>query len=553
MSNHSSTSPGFDAAGSVFELVQQAMTAYADRPAFSCLGQTLTFKEIEQQSRALSGYLQHNTNLVPGDRIAIQLPNIIQFPVAAYAALSAGLVIVNTNPLYTTREMAHQFRDAGVKGIIAFSEVVPKLAQVMQSDDAGCVIETVIVTRADDLLTGEQAISELLAPELAESFSPGVSLTSFNAAIGAGQAQDARLVKPKGMEALALLQYTGGTTGLSKGAMLSHGNLVANVRQTHEKFAGVQQPGEDIYICPLPLYHIYAFMVNLLLAAAQGAHNVLIPNPRDLDAFVGAIKPYAFTCFTGINTLFVGLCHHQGFKQLDFSRLKLTISGGSALTLNAANLWHRLTGCTISEGYGLSETSPVLCFNTPGNEKLGTIGWPLIDTEIEIWDEDNRALSRGETGEIVARGPQVMSGYWQQPQASEQALVNGFFKTGDIGLIHQDGRVQIIDRKKDMILVSGFNVYPNEVEGVLALHPKVLESAVVGHADESSGEKVCAYIVLEEGVPGDSDNAEYLIAEEVTAYCRSQLSAYKVPKEYHFVGELPKSTVGKILRRELRR
>ena len=552
MSNHSSTPLAVSETGSVFELVQQAMTTYADKPAFSCLGQTLTFRDIEQQSRALAGFLQNHTDLVPGDRIAIQLPNLIQFPVAAYAALSAGLVLVNTNPLYTAREMAHQFSDAGVKAIIAFSEVVPKLIEVMQSEDNGCALATVIVTKADDLLTGEQEIGKLLSPELQDSFSPEVALVSFNGAIATGLGETVSPVKPKLSDELALLQYTGGTTGLSKGAMLSHANLVANVRQSHERFAAVQQPGEDIYISPLPLYHIYAFMVNLLLAASQGAHNVLIPNPRDLDAFVNAIKPYAFTSFTGINTLFVGLCHHQGFKALDFSRLKLTISGGSALTLNAANLWREVTGCTISEGYGLSETSPVLCFNTPGNEKLGTIGWPLIDTEIEIWDEDNRVLPPGETGEIVARGPQVMSGYWQQPQASEQVLVNGFFKTGDIGFIHEDGRVQIIDRKKDMILVSGFNVYPNEVEGVLALHPKVLESAVVGHLDENSGEKVCAYIVLEQGLPGESDTAEFLIAEEITAYCRSQLSAYKVPKEYHFVGELPKSTVGKVLRRELR-
>ncbi|WDE13158.1 AMP-binding protein [Thalassomonas haliotis] len=548
MSNHSSTGVELNGLGSVFDLVQQAMTRFADKPAFSCLGQTLSFKEIEQQSQALAGYLQHHTQLLSGDRIAIQLPNIIQFPIAAYAAMSAGLVIVNTNPLYTTREMVHQFRDAGVKAIITYADVVPKLAEIISDTE----LETLIVTKADDLLTGEQDIGHLINRELLQSLPAAVSVKSFNGAITQGKMQAPRPVRPENPDTLALLQYTGGTTGLSKGAMLSHGNLAANVRQTHQRFAGVLQPGEDIYICPLPLYHIYAFMVNLLLAVSEGAHNVLIANPRDLDAFVHEIKPYAFTSFTGINTLFVGLCHHDAFKQLDFSRLKLTISGGSALTQNAANLWHQLTGCTISEGYGLSETSPVLCFNTPGKEKLGTIGWPLIDTEIEIWDEDNQALAVGETGEIVARGPQVMSGYWQQARASEQALVKGFFKTGDIGLIHDDGRVQIVDRKKDMILVSGFNVYPNEIEEVLALHPKILEAAVVGHADENSGEKVCAYIVLEQNGSQSPDFAEYLIAEQITAYCRSQLSAYKVPKEYHFVDELPKSTVGKVLRRELR-
>ena len=544
----------------VFDLVEQGMAKFADKPAFTCFGQTLTFKEIEQKSRALACYLQQKTDLSPGDRIALQLPNIIQFPIAAYAAMRAGLVIVNTNPLYTTREMAHQFNDAQVKGIIILSDALPKLAEII--DDT--VIKTVIVAKAGVLIDSQQGSSELnddleadvnndfeaaaINQQIKQQFSPSIAKIGFAQAIAAAQGLSLERARVKGLNELALLQYTGGTTGLSKGAMLSHANLLSNVQQTGDRFSGVTRVGKDIYICPLPLYHIYAFLVNLLLAASQGAHNVLIPNPRDMDAFVKEIKPHAFTCFTGINTLFVALCHQTSFKTLDFSQLKMTISGGSALTSNVAHVWQQLTGCHISEGYGLSETSPVLCFNTPGHEKLGTVGWPLIETVIEIWDENNNSLKQGDAGEIVAKGPQVMSGYWQQVEASEQSLVNGYFKTGDIGFIHEDGRVQIVDRKKDMILVSGFNVYPNEVEEVLSLHPKVVESAVVGHPDEVSGEKVCAYIVAEK--PNTSENK--LTVEEIRSYCRTQLTGYKVPKDVHFIDELPKSTVGKVLRRELR-
>jgi len=518
----------------VFDIIEKACEVYADNPAYTCLGQTLTFAEVDNKSLALARYIQ-SIGLQQGDKIAIQLPNLIQFPIAAYAAMRCGLILVNTNPLYTEREMKHQFTDAGVKAIIILSDLLPKLEAII-NDTA---IEHVITTNATDLLMPDNDANT------STTKIKGVEYHHFSTALVQG-IRASGLIKPQGeLDNLAVLQYTGGTTGLSKGAMLSHRNLLANVQQTYQRFSNRCQDGEDIYVAPLPLYHIYAFQVNLILAASHGIHNVLIPNPRDLDSLVAAIKPFKFTTFTGINTLFIGLCHHQGFKALDFSSLKLTISGGSALTDNASKIWHKVTGCTISEGYGLSETAPVVSFNQPGNECLGTIGWPLVDTDIQIWNDNNQTAPAGEEGELVVKGPQVMSGYWQQAEATEQAIVNGYFKTGDIAVRCTDGRLKIVDRKKDMIIVSGFNVYPNEIENILSEHDAIVEVAVIGKQDEQSGERVCAYIVVEQ-------NTE-LNEEALKAYCKSQLTAYKVPKEIHFIDELPKSTVGKVLRRELRK
>ena len=517
----------------VFDIIRSAFAKYAEQPAFTCLGQTLTYKEIEDNSKALACYLQQHSGLVPGDRIAIQLPNLIQFPIAAYAALQCGYVLVNTNPLYTEREMRHQFSDAGVKAVIILSDLLPKLENVLKDTN----ITHVLVTKATDMLMPQAHTESYEAND-------GVVFNNFLKALDTGNNNKSFKEVSGELEDLAALQYTGGTTGLSKGAMLSHKNLLANVQQTYQRFEHVCEDGKDIYVAPLPLYHIYAFTVNLLLAASHGTHNILIPNPRDLDAFVSAIKPYQFTCVTGINTLFVGLCHHPDFKKLDFSKLRLTVSGGSALTVNAAKLWKEATGCTISEGYGLSETSPVLSFNEPGNEKIGTIGFPLMDTEVQIWDENNNPVSQGQEGELVAKGPQVMSGYWQRADATAESIINGFFKTGDIALYCDDGRLKIVDRKKDMVIVSGFNVYPNEIEDVLSIHDDIIEAAVIGKTDEHSGERVCAYVVKSEGSTLDQ--------ETLQAYCKESLTAYKVPKEIHFIAELPKSSVGKVLRRELR-
>lgn len=527
------SSVDFTGQNQVFDIIAKAFSQYAEQPAYTCLGQTLTFKEIEQKSTALACYLQQHSGLEPGDRIAIQLPNLIQFPVAAYAALQCGFVLVNTNPLYTEREMRHQFSDSGAKAIIILSDLLPKLDAVLNDTQ----IAHVIVTKATDFLVPE-AHSETYQNK------GHVVFQNFLTALDMGSKTNAIKPVQVALEDLAALQYTGGTTGLSKGAKLSHKNLLANVQQTYQRFENACEDGHDIYVAPLPLYHIYAFMVNLLLAASHGTHNILIPNPRDLDAFVSAIKPFQFTCITGINTLFVGLCHHTDFKQLDFSKLKLTVSGGSALTLNAAKVWNEVTGCTISEGYGLSETSPVLSFNEPGNEKIGTIGYPLFDTEIQIWDESNKPVAQGEEGELVAKGPQVMSGYWQRDDATAESIINGFFKTGDIAKFCDDGRLKIVDRKKDMIIVSGFNVYPNEIEDILSQHSQIIEAAVIGKSDSHSGERVCAYVVTHEGAELNQDSLQ--------EYCRGLLTAYKVPKEIHFIAELPKSSVGKVLRRELR-
>lgn len=405
---------------SLAELIEAACQQYAEKPAFSCLGQTLTFAQTYQYASNFARYLQHNTDLKVGDRIAIQLPNLLQFPVVAYGAILAGLVLVNTNPLYTPREMKHQFSDSGAKAIVILADLLPNLTPIL----ADTSIEQVIVTSATDFLMPEKKYAG--------------EYHSLLDCIETGQSSADLIKVNMSLEDLAVLQYTGGTTGLSKGAMLSHSNLLHNAEQSHQRFSAVTKDGNDIYICPLPLYHIYAFLVNLILAASHGAHNVLIPNPRDLDAFVNAITNIKFTVFCGLNTLFVGLCHHPQFKTLDFSALRLTVSGGTALTSAAADIWQQTTGCSISEGYGLSETSPVLTFNEPGNEKLGTIGFPLTGTDIQIWDDNNQQVAIGEAGELVAKGPQVMSGYWQQKEATEQSIVNGYFKTGDVAIADED-------------------------------------------------------------------------------------------------------------------
>ena len=341
-----------------------------------------------------------------------------------------------------------------------------------------------------------------------------------------------------------MLQYTGGTTGVSKGAMLTHGNLLSNAEQTLERFGPYCRESEETIICPLPLYYIYAFMVNMIIFACRGNLNVLIPTPRDINAFVSAIKPFKFTGFSGINTLFVGLSQVPEFKTLDFSELHLTISGGTTLTSAAVQIWQEVTGCFITEGYGLSETSPVLCFNEPRKEAFGTVGLPLTKTEIQLWSEDGREVLEGEAGEIVARGPQVMAGYWNCPDETQKVITKeGFFKTGDIGVRTPTGQIKIIDRLKDMVIVSGFNVYPTEVEDVLTQHPNILEAAVIGEPDDKTGEKICAYITV----------STKLSSETVIEHCREFLSSYKIPKKVEVLKELPKSTVGKILRRKLRK
>ncbi|WP_226667595.1 AMP-binding protein [Microbulbifer aggregans] len=506
------------------EYIGQCLNKFHDKPAYHCLGQTLTFGEIDEKSRHLAQWLQHECGLQAGDRIAIQLPNITQFPIAAYAALRAGLVVVNTNPLYTPREMQHQFSDSGAKALVILADFLGKYEEIKDSTE----IEHVLVTGPADLLG--QAVT---APEGYHSFMSAIERGASCAELRAVEAK---------RDDVAVLQYTGGTTGVAKGACLSHANLLANTDQMLERISQLGNEGEETFVCPLPLYHIYAFTVNMLALFGLGSMNVLIPNPRDLDGFVKAVSQVKFTGFAGINTLFVGLCRHPEFQKLDFSGLKMTFSGGTALTSSAAELWHKVTGCPVTEGFGLSETSPVISLNEFGKQEIGTVGTVLKDTEVQVWDTDGKALPQGESGELVVRGPQVMLGYWNRPEETDKVLQNGFFRTGDVGLIQDNGNIRIVDRLKDMIIVSGFNVYPNEVEDVLCRHPQVVEAAVVGVPSEQSGEAVCAHLVV------DGDVEEAALIE----FCRTQLTAYKVPKQIVIHKELPKSTVGKILRRELR-
>ncbi|MEI8594317.1 AMP-binding protein [Photobacterium sp. Hal280] len=506
------------------DFLADGFARYADKPAFHCLGQTLTYSDIEQRSRHLAQWLQHQSGLQAGDRIAIQLPNIIQYPIAAYAAIRAGLVVVNTNPLYTAREMQHQFSDAGVKALIILEDLLPKYEAIRDQ----VPVENVLVTAATDLLTN--------------STEAGHQYLALNAVIASGKQQPTLRPNTAGTDDIAVLQYTGGTTGVAKGACLSHGNILANAAQMSHRILQKGVPGEETFVCPLPLYHIYAFTVNMMGLFYLGAQNVLIPNPRDIEGFIKILKSQRFTGFAGINTLFVGLCQHPEFRQLDFSALKVTFSGGAALTGKAFELWQSITGCTITEGWGLTETSPVSTLNPFDSEQINSVGVPLINTVVEVWDEHHRPLPQGEVGELVIKGPQVMQGYWQRPDETAKVLVNGFVKTGDLGLIAPDGYIRIVDRLKDMIIVSGFNVYPNEIEEVLCRHQHIVEAAVVGETDEKTGEAVHAHITT----------SVCLDEAEIIAFCREHLTAYKVPKRISVHQELPKSTVGKILRRELR-
>ncbi|QYK08339.1 long-chain-fatty-acid--CoA ligase [Shewanella mangrovisoli] len=516
---------------SLIDLIERTSQRFGDKTAYACLGKTSSFNDIERDSRYFAAYLQNNTNLKPGDRIAIQLPNITQFVIAAYGALRAGLILVNTNPLYTERELIHQFNDSGAKALVVLSDLLPTLAKVV----ATTPIELVISTHPLDLIDPQvQPKTGLKNVEFCQVLKQGAELP-FSRFVPA-------------VNDLAALQYTGGTTGLSKGAMLTHGNMLANAAQVKSRIGSVISDGEDIFVAPLPIYHIYAFMVNLVLYFECGGCSVLIPNPRDIGGLIKTLAKYPFTGFAGLNTLFVALCHQPEFKALDFSHLKITISGGTALTAAAANIWQQTTGNTISEGYGLSETSPVISLNAPGYQKIGTIGKPVLVTEVKLLDENGNEVAQGEAGELAARGPQVMRGYWNNPQETANVMTaDGFFKTGDIAILNEEGFHQIVDRKKDMIIVSGFNVYPNEVENVLASHPNIIECAVVGVKDEHSGEAVKAFVVLKD----DSQDHEQM-KTAILNFCREQLTAYKLPKLIEFMPQLPKSTVGKILRRELK-
>jgi long-chain acyl-CoA synthetase len=530
---------------SLVDLLEESFKKFADRKAFICMDKAISYRELDEMSLALAAYLQ-SLGLPKGARVALMMPNVLQYPVAISAVLRAGFAVVNVNPLYTPRELEHQLKDSGAEAII----VLENFAHTVQQVVSRSAVKHVIVASMGDLLGLKGVIVNLVVRRL-KKMVPAYSLpgaVSFNDAVAAGRGK--RFEKPViTADDVAFLQYTGGTTGVSKGAALLHRNVVANVLQNDAWLqpALVKPPHVDqlLVVCALPLYHIFALTACFLLAVRAGGANLLIPNPRDIPGFIKELMKYQVNNFPAVNTLYNALLHHPDFKKVDFSKLKISNGGGMAVQRAVAEQWQKATGCSIAEGYGLSETSPTLTCNPPDATTFnGSIGIPVPSTYISIRDDAGNEVPIGQPGEICAKGPQVMAGYWNRPDETAKVMTaDGYFRTGDIGIMAEDGFTKIVDRKKDMILVSGFNVYPNEVEDVIASHPGVLETAVIGMPDEKSGEVVKAFVVRKD---------PNLTTEDIVKFCHEQLTNYKVPKRIEFRTELPKSNVGKILRRELR-
>jgi len=524
-------------------VLKQSCERFADKPAFSNLGKTLTYGELYKLSGDFAAYLQQNTDLQPGDRIAVQLPNLIQYPIVVFGAMRAGLIVVNTNPLYTAREMEHQFNDAGAKALVCLANMAHLAEEVLPKTG----IKHVVITEVADMLPPLKRMLINAVVKHVKKMVPAYSLpkaVKLNDALALGRGKAVREASPKS-EDVAVLQYTGGTTGVAKGAMLTHRNIVANMLQCKALMGANLNDGSEVLIAPLPLYHIYAFTFHCMAMMLSGNHNILISNPRDLPAMIKDLSKYRFSGFVGLNTLFVALCNSEDFRKLDFSALKVTLSGGMALQLATAERWKQVTGCPICEGYGLTETSPVASVNPIEHIQIGTIGIPVPSTQFKVINDDGQDLAQGEIGELCIKGPQVMKGYWQRPEATAEVIdAEGWFKSGDIGVVQEDGYIRIVDRKKDMILVSGFNVYPNELEDVLAGLPGVLQCAAIGVPDEKSGEAIKLFVVVK---PGES-----LTKEQVMQHMHDNLTGYKRPKSVEFRDSLPTTNVGKILRRELR-
>ena len=522
-----------DAYGSVLEMLEGAMVRYAEKPAFRCFGQTLTYADTDRLSRAFAAYLQNKLGISKGDRVAVMLPNLPAFPLAMLGIIRTGAIQVNVNPLYTARELEHQLNDAGAKAIVIFSGVSPTLAEIISYTG---------VERIISVNLGDGIAAALPSPPLDTRLA---NVTAFTDALAQGADLPLKSPALSGADIL-FLQYTGGTTGLSKGAALSHRNLVANTEQFKAFTPDALRPGQEIVVTALPLYHIFALMVNFITYFSIGAENFLVPNPRDMAGFVATLKRARPTVFTGVNTLFSGLLMQPNIREVDFSNLRAAIGGGAAVLPTTSEKWKALTGRHILEGYGLSETSPILTLNPMRADGFsGTVGLPMPSTAIRLLGEDDTPVALGEPGEICAKGPQVMRGYWQKPEANAAAFTaDGYFRTGDVGVFDARGYLKIVDRKKDMIIVSGFNVYPNEVEAVAAACAGVAECACIGRPDERTGEAIVLFVSK---VPG-ADVAE----TDVIAHCRRELTAYKVPKEVRFEEALPKSNVGKILRKDLR-
>lgn len=532
-------------ASSIGALLVDSCHRFAAKPAFTSMGKTISYAELDVLSAHFAAYLQ-SVGLEKGARVALMMPNVLQYPIAMMAVLRAGYVVVNVNPLYTARELEHQLNDSGAEAIV----ILENFAHTLQAAISKTKVKHVVVAAMGDLL-GLKGVLVNLVVRRVKKMVPSWSLPGhvrFNTALKTGAGVKLRAVDV-GPDDVAFLQYTGGTTGVSKGAALLHRNVLSNVAQlaiwVEDAYTVKPKPENLVFVCALPLYHIFALTVNALMGMEQGALNILIPNPRDIPAFVKELHGRQFNIFPGLNTLFNGLLNNEEFRKLDFSSLVLSIGGGMAVQRGVADRWKALTGNHITEGYGLSETSPVVTTNKcSSSEFTGTIGLPLPSTEVAIRDDDGNDVALGEVGEICIRGPQVMAGYWNRPEETEKAMTrDGFFKTGDMGFMNPEGFTKIVDRKKDMILVSGFNVYPNELEEVVANHPGVLEVAAVGVPDDKSGEIPKLFVVRRD---------PELTVDELIAYCRQNLTGYKRPKYIEFRDELPKTPVGKILRRELR-
>lgn len=527
---------------SLVELFEKSCDKFHDRVAFENMGVSLTYGKLNELAGNFAAYLQQDLGLKKGERIAIQMPNLLQFPIAFFGALRAGLTVVNTNPLYTPREMEHQFKDADISALV----IVANFAHNLEKVPFLSSIKHVIVTELGDMLGGFKGLLVNFVVKRIKKMVPEYHLPhvlSFKKALKRGASLKLSNVA-LGVDDIAVLQYTGGTTGIAKGAQLSHGNIIAHNSMITEWFRPYMNATDNnIIVTAIPLYHIFALTVNGVLMLSTGVKNILITNARDIPGFVKELKKYRFTILTGVNTLFNGLLNNPDFKNLDFSGLHGAVGGGMAVQNVVAKKWLEVTGTPLVEGYGLSETSPVLCCNPlDGTHKLGTIGLPVPDTEVAIFDENGNQLPQGETGEICARGPQVMSGYWKSDNVGV-FFPGGWFRTGDIGLMDPEGFFKIVDRKKDMIKVSGFNVFPNEIENVVAGHPKVLEVAAIGVPDPKSGEVIKIFVVKKD---------QSLNEEELKKYCQENLTNYKVPRHIEFRKELPKTNVGKILRRALK-
>lgn len=527
---------------SLNEVINHISTQHGELPGFTCLGQTLSYAQIDELATRFAAWLQSNTNLQCGDRIAIQLPNLLQFPIALYGAIKAGLVVVNTNPLYTAPEMQHQFVDSQVKAVVILDAMCSKLADVLPRTS----IETIIITHLGDMHgTPKRQLLNFAARHI-KRMVPNYSLpqaVEFRETISK-PAVEFKVDESRSGDDVALILYTGGTTGVAKGAMLSHNNLIANMMQLRCRCLLIMDDKKETIAAPLPLYHSYAFLLHCLAMPYGGNHNVLVPDPRNIKSLTAMFKQYQFSGFVGINTLYLALLRYPEFPQLDFSKLKFCGAGGMAMSTSVSKEWQEVTGREVIEGYGLTECSPVVAVNIPGKVKQGTVGPLVPETESRVVDEDGNDVPEGERGELWVRGPQVMLGYWQKSESNQEILTEDrWLKTGDYVQIDEDGYISIVDRKKDMILVSGFNVFPNEVEDWVNHHPGILESAAIGIPNERTGEAIRLFVVRQQ-----ADLSE----EEIISHCKQGLTAYKIPREVVFVEDLPKSNVGKILRKELR-